>query len=363
MEDLMAVVPRESFSARLERTISLPVLMKEMRSRMRGIRAPVLLFFATGITITIGLLILALQWDEGGTSISEMSRHLADMGRSLFVGLMIVEGVLCALISPALTAGAISIEREQQTFELLLLTRLTSANLVLGKLISSLSFVLVVLICAMPVAAISFLLGGVDPAQFCWSLAIIVAVVVSFGAFGLFCSARFAKTTTAVVVSYTLCIGWLVLMPLAVALLGSVSSSDSEAWVRFLVITLVVFVLALVPATAASVLLTFLFRTRMPRAVNLALWGTACVVLGILLNLPGVVSSSDLEVLLIGNPIVAMIAIITDDHTMLFSGSSLPGGVVTVLQHLLLPICIGIQLIAAWVAIVLAVGEVQKLRR
>lgn len=364
----MAIAIREPFRVRLEKTISLPVLMKEMRSRMRGIRAPILIFVTTGLTIAIGLIILAMQWGEYSyydNSYRDMSIHMAEMGHTLFIGLMVVEGILCALIAPALTAGAISIEREQQTLELLLLTRLTSANLVLGKLISSLSFVFIVLLCGMPVAAISFLLGGVDPAQFVWALAIILAVVIAFGSFGLYCSSRFAKTTTSVVVSYTACLGWLALVPLSVALLdGFRYNSYSDGFLGVMLMSLgIIFTLALVPATLASILLTLLFRARMPRAVNLGLWGACSAGIVLLLNIPGVIDAIDTEMLLYGNPVVAMAGLFESDQNVFSSIITVSS---TTLQELLealfVPLTVLFQLLASWVAVVLAVGEVQRLR-
>lgn len=360
----MAVAAQQRFLARLERAISLPVLMKEMRSRMRGIRAPVLLFIATGITIAIGLLILAPQWDDSAYGgVSEVGAHMAEMGHSLFVGLMIVEGILCALIAPALTAGAISIEREQQTLELLLLTRLTSANLVLGKMLSSLSFVIIILLCGLPVGAISFLLGGVDPAQFLWSIALIVAVVIVFGAIGIYCSSRFAKTTTAVVVAYTVCLAWLGLIPLGIVLMENFRYASADS--VFLQLGLAIGVLltmAIVPATVISSLLTLILRNRMPRAVNLALWGASAAGICLLLYLPDVLDVLQTETLLFGNPIVAMYALF-DNSSSMFSNGSLTPTVANLLQALFIPLTVALQLMSAWVITMLAIGEVQRMRR
>ncbi len=363
-------VASQPLLARLERAISLPVLMKEMRSRMRGIRAPVLLFITTALTIGIALLILAPQWNEttyGGESpyggIARIGEHMAEMGHSLFVGLMIVEAILCALIAPALTAGAISIEREQQTLELLLLTRLTSANLVLGKMLSALSFVLIILLCSLPVGAISFLLGGVDPGQFLWALAVIISVIAIFGAIGIYCSSRFTKTTTAVVMAYTICLGWLGLIPLGAVLIENFHSSTNEGFFIQLILTIgVLLTLAVVPATIISALLSLVMRTRMPRVVNLALWGVSAAGVSLILYIPGILDAMEAEMLLFGNPIIALVTLFENSGS-LFSSTSLPTKSAELLEALFVPLTVLLQFLSAWVVTMLTIGEVQRMRR
>ena len=56
------------------------------------------------------------------------------MGRTFFEILFYSQAVMIALITPALTAGAISIEREQRTFEMLRGTILRPRSIVWGKL-------------------------------------------------------------------------------------------------------------------------------------------------------------------------------------------------------------------------------------
>ena len=312
--------------SRIQWNLSFPVLMKEMRSRMRGIRAPILLFITTGLTILVGLLIVGMQWGSYADGPYGTYGNMADIGKSLFIGLVILEGILCSLIAPALTAGAVSIEREQQTLELLLLTRLSCTNIILGKLLSSLGFLVVVLLCSLPVWAISFLLGGVDLSQFFWSLAMIFVSVTLFGAIALYCSTRFAKTATAVAVAYCFCILWLAIVPIFFALFmgiygyGSSSFTDLAAsnWKD---VPFVVFafgssaVLALIPTAVLSILIGLVFRHALSRAANVVLWaGITAIGMVALVSYPAtvgdLVQSSDGLLLMLGNPVVAVAAII-----------------------------------------------------
>ena len=66
-------------------------------------------------------------------------------------------------VKPAMTAGAISLEREKQTLELLVTTPLGTLALVLGKLFSALTYVFLLILASIPLASIVFTFGGVGP--------------------------------------------------------------------------------------------------------------------------------------------------------------------------------------------------------
>ncbi|MHB9133632.1 MAG: ABC transporter permease [Armatimonadota bacterium] len=347
---------------RLRARMTLPVLMKEMRSRMRGIRAQVLIFLVTALAVITGIIIVSLQWDNIADGVNNPQR-LADVGKSLFIGLMILEGVLCALIAPALTAGAISVEREQQTLDFLLLTRMSSASIVLGKLFSSLSFVGIILLCALPVAAISFLLGGVAPGQLLGALGVIVATVALFGAAGLYYSSRFEKTATAVAVTYCVCLAVLGL----VLVVGGVCSafltySSNPLNLKFTAPCIIFSVvmaaaLAVILTATLSVILSSLLRRPMPRKVSITCWLLLCVgliscalvtdfdIAGQLRNGPAY--------LLLGNPLFAMATLFVDDLHM--------PAPAWMMQHFAL-LSILILFFGAWLFTALAIGQLQQVR-
>ena len=61
----------------------------------------------------------------------------AGIGQAIFVVILIVQTILIVILAPALTSGAISMEREKQTLELLITTPVSTLGMVSGKLISS----------------------------------------------------------------------------------------------------------------------------------------------------------------------------------------------------------------------------------
>ncbi len=103
---------------------------------------------------------------------------------------------------PALTAASISGEREKQTLEILLTTKLSPLQIILGKLASSISMVILLALSSLPVLAIVFTIGGVTLRDFGEFMLLIVITAVFIGSIGIFFSTLFKKTTSATVSTY-----------------------------------------------------------------------------------------------------------------------------------------------------------------
>lgn len=359
----MELSPRRT-GPRLHLNMALPVLMKEMRSRMRGLRAPVLLLITTGITIAVGLIIIMTQWSDYADDVSGLHDSMANIGHSLFIGLIIVEAILAALIAPALTAGSISIEREQQTLEFLLLTRLSCHNILLGKLVSSLSFLLMMMLCSLPVLAISFLLGGVDPAMMGWALVMIVATVTLFGGIAIYCSTRYPRTATSVAIAYCLCVIWLAVIPLFGGLYETLYDSSGiivKGNTPFIIYAIFAgMVLGLIPTAVLSIFLAGIIRRPVPRVVNILLWLliAGAGIFG-LLTYPDYLhntfaNSQNVFWVFVGHPVMGFAAILYQND--IFSGAS------GAIKGLFIPLTAAIIFCCAGLIIVQAIRELRKLR-
>jgi hypothetical protein len=84
----------------------------------------------------------------------------------LHTGLSIVEGMLVSfalILSPAVLAGSLAGEKERGSIGLLLTTRVTSSDIVLGKLASRLSQVLMIELAATPGLLLFASLAGMGP--------------------------------------------------------------------------------------------------------------------------------------------------------------------------------------------------------
>ncbi len=205
-----------------------PIIVKELRSRMRGGRA-----FAT-LTITLvllGILGYALYRMTLTTSQYSSSPISPQIGQMLFTGLAFLLLLIIAAITPSITAGEISGEREKQTYEMLLATPLSPASILWGKLIAAMSYIFLVIFAAIPMASLVFIYGGVSIRDMVKALAALLVVAIMFGVIGLFYSALFNHSGRATVLSY-LTVALLLFGPLfAAVMVGVMNQSDPPRWI------------------------------------------------------------------------------------------------------------------------------------
>ena len=174
-----------------------PVMEKEFRLRMRTIRSPLALMF---YVLAIGVLALGFIYMEVQ---ARVPRGLTpEDSRFLFYFLSGAQLVLISFMTPGLTAGVISGEREKQTLNILLTTQLSSSTIVLSKLFSSISFMLLVVFATLPVYSIVFLFGGISPGQLAAVFAFYVLVMVTLGSLGVLFSTLYKKTVVSVILTY-----------------------------------------------------------------------------------------------------------------------------------------------------------------
>jgi ABC-type transport system involved in multi-copper enzyme maturation permease subunit len=191
--------PRRRLLRRL--VIDNPVMIKELRGRMRGARAFTVL--------TIYLVLLGSFSSLVYVAVSESSTNaggqisVGQVGRTLFAGVVAIEMMLVAFIAPAFTSGAISGEREHQTFDLLRTTLLSPRSFILGKLSSAMFFVLLLLLAAIPLQSIAFFFGGVAETEIILSFLILTATALLFCTVGIFFSSRSYRTLSASVLTYS----------------------------------------------------------------------------------------------------------------------------------------------------------------
>ena len=187
-------------------TIDNPVLVKEFRTRMRGTRAYWILLIYTlllaGVLAMMYFSYEATVAQQTGTLAAGPSTGAQDLGRSIYYFVFIAQALMVALITPAITAGTLTIEREQRSYELLVTTPLRPADLVRGKLAAAVAFVLLLLTASLPLVSMSFLVGGVSPAEIFFSYVIIGCSAFVYGAVGIFWSATLRTTAAATVVTY-----------------------------------------------------------------------------------------------------------------------------------------------------------------
>ena len=193
-----------------------PVMRKELRGRMRGIRAFIVLTIYLGLmSVFTALLYLIFTTSTVGAT---GSASIGSVGRVLFIGLVGIELLLIIFIAPAFTAGAITGERERQTYDLLRTTLLASPSFVIGKLESALSYILLLLFSAIPLQSIAFLFGGVTELELVIAFVVLLVTAITLGTVGIFFSAITPRTISATVRSYTVALAVTFGIPIVLSL-------------------------------------------------------------------------------------------------------------------------------------------------
>jgi ABC-2 type transport system permease protein len=136
-----------------------PMIRKEFRQLMRERRGWVLpslyLVALGGVAIFVYFQTLQMQINA--------RRFLKgpDIGIPLFLALLYTQLTVLLLLVPIFSAGALTIEKEQRTMAGLLTSLLTDTQIWWGKFLSSLLFVLLLLVAGLPVLSLAFAFGGV----------------------------------------------------------------------------------------------------------------------------------------------------------------------------------------------------------
>ena len=147
-------------------TIS-PLLMKELRSRMRDKKTP--LWVTLILFITALVIVMVMFFDNNDT------RDLSGIGSITFYIISSALYFFSAITSATVSAATFSMEREQETLEMLLLTRMSGLQLVLGKIYGSMAYILYLVVIFVPIAAVSFIFGGISP----WQLMLVFLIHAS----------------------------------------------------------------------------------------------------------------------------------------------------------------------------------------
>jgi ABC-2 type transport system permease protein len=181
-----------------------PVLIKEIRTRMRGNRAFVL--FTTHLLILVLVISLVYAFSLSSLSANSSLEQRRISGKMIFGLLLWMELLTVSFLAPALTSGMISTERERQTFDLVRVTLLPARSLVLGKFTAGLAFIFLLLFTSLPLQGPAFLVGGVLPEEILIGILILVVTAIAFCALGMFFSSLFSRTQVSTTLTYAVAI-------------------------------------------------------------------------------------------------------------------------------------------------------------
>jgi ABC-type transport system involved in multi-copper enzyme maturation permease subunit len=176
-----------------------PIVAKEYRSRMRTWRSPLALMIYILLLGGLGWAIFAAM---ASTSSNPYGGPPPNYGQNLFLYLVIFQMLMLAFITPALTASAISGERERQTIDLLFVTLIPPFSIIWGKLLASISFILLLLLLSVPIFSLVFLFGGIEMDQVAYAFVVMAVTALTLGTLGIAFSTLLRRTLPATVAAY-----------------------------------------------------------------------------------------------------------------------------------------------------------------
>ena len=258
------------------RSVDNPVLVRELRARMRGARAFGLMSLYVGLLALAAYGFLVSRLPRPSASMMMAIQAYQQLGPELFLAVTGLQLTLVLLLTPGLTCGLFTREWEQRTLHLLALTTISSRSIVLGKLLAALCYLALLLLCSLPILALTFLLGGVSPLQIGIALLLNVGVILFLGTVGLLASLLTRRTYVATLLAYGAAFFLTCLLPL---------STSSPL---LLVMSGGLTVSALFMVLARWVLPRLRPGWRPARATYLAIWGLSYCAVAELINIRGV---------------------------------------------------------------------------
>ncbi len=193
-----------------------PVYKNELKMSARSMQIPVLAVIFNSI---LSVVTLSVLYSIRQGYIRNGSEPYSSM-MLLYVVVLTIEVVLLCLFVPSAAGGSIAGERERQTLDILLSSRMSVGEIVMGKLLSCISTAVLLVFTSVPILAVTSMYGGMQLSVLYQSAAYVGFFILFIGSIGVFCSCRFKKTTYASISAYGVIIALTIGTGLLVVLLN-----------------------------------------------------------------------------------------------------------------------------------------------
>lgn len=180
-----------------------PVFIRELRARAQS--GGVWFFRGVFLSLAVSMLLMVLVLGQLG---GQGEVKISSIAMAFQLGLIV-------LLTPALSAGAISHERESGNLDHLRLSRLGPGRLILGKLLMCAVCALFLAVGSAPIWLVLVVMELTGPAKIALCAGVVAATMLLCMAVGLACSAFCRRSSVAVAAAYGLvfAVGVLTLLP------------------------------------------------------------------------------------------------------------------------------------------------------
>jgi ABC-type transport system involved in multi-copper enzyme maturation permease subunit len=185
--------------SRLQPAAWFPLLARELSEQAGRRRTYVIRFLYGALLFGGGMYIL---YGRAGGEINVA----AGLGQGIetFQGIVELQFAAIYVFLPAMTAGALTLEKERDTLMLLFLTTMSPWTILLQKLLSRVIPMLCFVVLSFPLMAAAYSFGGVTTSALYGTMALLVLCTVQVASVALLCSAFCRTTVEAFMATYLL---------------------------------------------------------------------------------------------------------------------------------------------------------------
>lgn len=222
--------------------------IRDFRAQLRGNKAIFIWGAYLGLLIALCGLAYASIVSQQSQSIAQLQQQL----NQFYLTVMAMLGAVISLAAPALTASAITIERQRRSLDLVFSAPVSPRYLLVGKLIAGFRYLVMLLVLALPVTSVCVVMGGATWSDVIGAFLVLLSSGILLMAIGLVISSLTPTSIGAVAGAYLATIAYLIVTSIfsailtAMTLSGYGSGSNEAMWT-----------VALSPFTAAVAAPTF----------------------------------------------------------------------------------------------------------
>lgn len=176
-----------------------PVLRNESKISVRSIKFT-LMIFAYIAVLSVAVMIYYSSVNE---AIFSNGLYL-ESSKLFYVVMALGQAILLLFIVPALSSTAICSEREKQTLDILLSSKLTPFQIIIGKVSASSLRVIILIISTMPLYAIGAIIGVVKISNILSLIVFFIVNTIFVSSIGVFVSTYIKTSKVSTALSYAL---------------------------------------------------------------------------------------------------------------------------------------------------------------
>ena len=176
-----------------------PVLRNESKISVRSIKFTLMIFAYISV-LSVAVMIYYSSVNE---AIFSNGLYL-ESSKLFYVVMALGQAILLLFIVPALSSTAICSEREKQTLDILLSSKLTPFQIIIGKVSASSLRVIILIISTMPLYAIGALIGGVKLSNILGLILFFIVNTIFVSSIGVFVSTYIKTSKVSTALSYAL---------------------------------------------------------------------------------------------------------------------------------------------------------------